>query len=177
MYDPLQQEVTSSSRRASDKYGLLNPMTAIELHPGSNNRSKGRKKQPKSQTSRWQTYVDKWWLGELFGWVLSLLALLAVATILGIYEDQKVPNWEYTIDVFDRKEHFHITINSIVSVLATIFKATLLVPIGAGMSQLKWTWFQGQHPLSDFQMFEMANRGALDAAILIWHLRGRYIER
>ena len=52
-----------------------------------------------------------WWLWEIAGIVLSLSVTVAIVVILAIYDGHPLPKWPYSI-----------TLNAMVSVLATIAK-------------------------------------------------------
>lgn len=94
--------------------------------------------------------------------LVSLLSMLAIVLVLRLHEGRPLPTWP-----------FSITINSLVSVFATIMKATMLVPIAAGISQAKWHWFRQLHPLNDIEVYDQASRGPWGALKLLWNIRWR----
>ncbi|KAF6840995.1 hypothetical protein CMUS01_03715 [Colletotrichum musicola] len=73
---------------------------------------------PNSSSNRlyWQT----WWL-EILSSLLALSCLVAMITILGIHQGQPLPKWP---DI--------ISINSLISILTAVFKASLIMPIAEG---------------------------------------------
>lgn len=92
-----------------------------------------------------------------------------MVAILGVYNGKPTSNRSLTI----RGRTAQITINIVISLFATIMKSGLIVPVAAGISQLKWNWFYRGHPVTDFQLFDSAKQGPLGAVTLLWSLRGR----
>ena len=84
-----------------------------------------------------------------------------VGTILVIllrYDGRPLPAWSYGL-----------TINGVISVLAGIAKASMILPIAESISQLKWHWFwNGQsRPIMDFEYFDTASRGPWGCLMLL----------
>lgn len=121
-------------------------------------------------------FVDRWWLWETVAWSSSLIGLLGIFALLTYIAERPVPNWRVSKTRLNPVE-FRVTINSVLSILATLVKSSLFVPLAAALGQQKWLWFQGgAQKLSDFQQFDAANRGPLGSLILIWSLRGKYVK-
>lgn len=70
--------------------------------------------------------------------------------ILLRYNEQPIPDWNYGL-----------TINGVVSVLAGIAKASMILPVAESISQLKWHWFSTgkPRPVIDFEHLDTASRG------------------
>lgn len=73
-----------------------------------------------------------------------------------------------------------LTLNTIVSILATGAKSSLLCVVGTSIGQLKWIWFQGEkkHPLYDLQSFDDASRGPWGSVMVLLrssHKRGSFV--
>lgn len=83
-------------------------------------------------------FMNKWWVLEVLAWIMSLIALGAIISVLAVYNgrlsspllelfmclmiaDKPLPKWPYSI-----------TINSLISVFSTIFKACMAVPLTEG---------------------------------------------
>ncbi|EXJ77021.1 hypothetical protein A1O3_10178 [Capronia epimyces CBS 606.96] len=118
----------------------------------------------------WETLVEKLWLFEIIALAVSLVALLAIVTILRVTEGRRVPTWQI------KPKHtkpLTVTINSVVSIFSTIVKSTVLIPVIAALGELKWIWFRQDHRLTDFQVFDSAAKGPLGAALMLWTFRGR----
>lgn len=77
------------------------------------------------------------WLYEVLSLVLSALALVALVAILALYNGKPNPQWVGG----------SITLNTIVSFTSTVFRLSLLVPLGNCISQLSWTWFSKRERL------------------------------
>lgn len=122
--------------------------------------------------------VERYWLFELFGWTLALACLIGTVSLLAVHDGKESPNWTLTVGAGRYRKSFGLTINTIISLFATAFNSGLLIPVAASVSQLKWIWFQkGRRPLAHFQKFESAARGPLGSLMLLWTLRGRYVEQ
>ncbi|KAI9720489.1 MAG: hypothetical protein M1828_005660 [Chrysothrix sp. TS-e1954] len=109
---------------------------------------------------RWWT-KQSWWPTDTFNAVLSLVIFGSVVTILAVFEGQ--PNPEFK---------FGITLNALISVLATLGTFTIMIPCSDALAQLKWTWFIKERPLEDFHVIENASRGPTGSLLLLIKRRG-----
>jgi hypothetical protein len=121
-----------------------------------------------------ESIVDRFWLFELFAWAICASGLIAIAIILRLYQGKPMPTWSHE----DKRTgiKFGLTINAVISLFGTLVKSTLLIPVVAGLHQLKWLWFQEERPLAHMKMFEGAGKGPLGSLILMWSLRGRSLS-
>ncbi|KAK4449583.1 hypothetical protein QBC34DRAFT_462796 [Podospora aff. communis PSN243] len=86
---------------------------------------------------------------EAVCFVLSVGSFASIIAVLSVWQDQPLSKWPLPV-----------SINAIVSILSAIFKASLVLPVSEGISQLKWIWFaSGRRPLSDLDVFDRASRG------------------
>lgn len=109
------------------------------------------------------SWVENWWLWELLSWVVSALCMGVIALILLVFENKSVPESD-------------ITLNSIISVLAGVAKAALLLPTAECLGQMKWSWFwRDTKKVEDFETFDMASRGPWGSLVLLWRTKGRYV--
>ncbi|KAI0189035.1 hypothetical protein F4808DRAFT_466041 [Astrocystis sublimbata] len=94
------------------------------------------------------------WVWEIVSIVLSGIFLALIIIILKIHNGKEVPQLAYGI-----------TLNAIISTLATFSKSSLLVAVAAFISQLKWHWYRNSDGkrLFDMQLFDDASRGPLGA--------------
>ncbi|ERF71653.1 hypothetical protein EPUS_00642 [Endocarpon pusillum Z07020] len=123
-------------------------------------------KKARSRLGRLWTWIatDSWTL-EYAALTIAVASLASIGILLGIYGERPTSAWTYTI-----------TLNSVLSTLATVMKGSTLLPVGACLSQLKWTWYHHEkRSLLHFQLFDAASRGPLGAASLLyqihsWHL-------
>lgn len=61
-----------------------------------------------------------------------------------------------------------LTLNTIISILATGAKALLIYAIYTSIGQSRWIWFNKGQPLQDLQTFDDANRGPLGSTMLLF---------
>ncbi|KAH7032197.1 hypothetical protein B0J12DRAFT_582831 [Macrophomina phaseolina] len=113
-----------------------------------------------------QDVVNSWWLLELFAWVTSAVALVVLIVTLFLADDRPLPHWP-----------MRITLNSFVSILGTIMKAAMVVPIAEGISQLKWLWFKKAGVLKDIQTFDEASRGMWGSLKLLLSTKGVHLAK
>lgn len=125
-----------------------------------------KKRQRMRLMKRCSHLATDWWLWELCATMTSLISFLAIILILRLHEGRPLP---------DRP--FSITINSLVSIFATIMKAAMLVPIAEGISQSKWLWFQQHHALQDIEIYDRASRGPWGALKMVFNIKWRYDSR
>lgn len=139
------------------------PISTTALLPNPNKTS-APIRQPRSRLSR---YLSDWWLLECLSWILCILSIIAIIIILRIYDQKRLPQWPLSI-----------TINTAISVFATISQIAMLVPVVESLSQLKWIWFTKKPQcLTDFDTFDQASRGAIGSLLLMIKLRGMYVHR
>ncbi|KAJ5685013.1 hypothetical protein N7536_007632 [Penicillium majusculum] len=106
----------------------------------------------------WNTRCLDTWLLEILAASFSIACLIAICAILLAYDGNTRPDLKYGL-----------TLNAIISVLATGCKSSLLFMIGESLSQIKWIWFRGgSQPLLDMQTFDSASRGPLGSMIMIF---------
>ena len=118
-----------------------------------------------STASRHTKSIFKSWLWELLSCVAAVASLVAFAILLRIYDGSALNAWEHGI-----------TINSIISILVTMMKASVVVPLAEGLSQLKWVWFEEkERSLKDLVIFDEASRGVLGASKLVLFVKPWYV--
>lgn len=117
--------------------------------------------------------TDDYWKWEIAGVVGSALALMGIIIFASHYDDGPTPSWSMTVQKYDKT--FTVTMNSILSLLSTIAKICVLIPVTKGLGQLKWVWFAKQErSLKDIETFESASRGLTGSALLMWKLKFKY---
>jgi len=70
------------------------------------------------------------WFPEILAVAFSTGCLIAIVAVLLAYNDKTVPQLPYGI-----------TLNAIVSILATASRSSLIYTVATSISQLKWCWF------------------------------------
>ncbi|KAF5672313.1 hypothetical protein FHETE_3811 [Fusarium heterosporum] len=98
------------------------------------------------------------WCKEILALLSSLLSFVALSSLLFASNEQPITKWT----------NLPITLNTLVSILASISKINLAYVISMCFSQAKWGWFSGPpQPLIDFDRFDAASRGATGSFRLV----------
>lgn len=106
-----------------------------------------------------------YWGWEWMALVVSLIAVLASAATLMVFDQKPIPKWSWSSD--------GISVNAILSILSAMSRASLLMPIDECMGQLMWLRFAAREQrLADVGVFSAAANGPLGALKLIWRQRG-----
>lgn len=165
---PAPNLVGLSSRAESDNGSIGDRQTE---GPGSirvEDTQPGSPDPPKAQASSRPGFITRaandTFLWETLCLVLSMSCLVGAAVMLKVYDGKVLPDWPYGI-----------TLNATLSLLSTIMTSAMIVPIAAGISQLKWLWFVTgpkarnvkARPLSDFGEFDSASRGPWGCLLLV----------
>lgn len=148
--------------RNSSEFQNLISATATEL---TTKARKSRRPLGRSQFS-FRQIASQWWLWELLACFGSLLGLIAILTFLKTYDGRSQPQWPS-----------YITVNTVISLLAGLMKAPLLLSTAACISQAKWVHYRATpRPLTDFVVYDNASRGPLGSLSLLWLLKGRQVS-
>lgn len=107
--------------------------------------------------------VDTWW-PEAFSLIVSTSCLIAIVGLLLPYflSHRPVPN-----------SSGGLTLNTLLSILATASKSSLVFSVAGTISQAKWCWFRSssshnyRRPLQDLQTLDDASRGPLGSIQLL----------
>jgi hypothetical protein len=102
------------------------------------------------------------WLWELTSTLVALLSTLAIFLILLLHNGQLLG---------DRL--FYFTLNSLLSIFATVLRIAVAVAVSSAIFQLGYVWFTKPRPLDDLEVFNAASRGIAGSLRLIWLQRGR----
>lgn len=119
------------------------------------------REQPKQWFLRiWQHRVwSDTWLVECLSLIACIGCILAIGIVLMVYNGKSLPDLPYGI-----------TMNAVISVLATASKSNLLLIVASSISQLKWVWYQKSRRLDDIQLFEDAAKGPMGSLqVLLRH--------
>lgn len=97
------------------------------------------------------------WFPETSGILASASLLIALVVILAAYDGKAVFEWK------------GVTLNTVLSVISTASKASLLYSISELISQWKWIVFTStRRPLIDFERIDAASRGPWGSLELMW---------
>ncbi|KAK8090498.1 hypothetical protein PG994_000003 [Apiospora phragmitis] len=128
--------------------------TAIEVPPES-------PFEPSNNGNRRAKASHSWWWAEIASVVSSIAAMVALVVVLALFDGRALSQW-----------NFFLQPNTIISILAMVSKASMLLAVSACLSQLKWTHFHDQpRPLSHLQILDSASRGPLGSLFLMGSLR------
>lgn len=102
------------------------------------------------------------WEWEIGACIFSLGCFAAVVGVLASYDAKSLTSWNFV---------FGITLNTLVAILSTLSRSSLLVPVTSCISQLKWIHLvAAPRPLREVQVFDDASRGPWGSLELIWRL-------
>ena len=101
------------------------------------------------------------WLWELLSLMVSATCIGAITLIMKRCDNKPIPTWSYGL-----------TLNGVVSILAVVTKASMILPVAETISQLKWCWFwQQPRPVRDFESFDGASRGPWGSLTMLVSVR------
>lgn len=103
-------------------------------------------------------HVFRYWLWEIVSLAITVMLLAAIIALLCHYEGQQVPRWPFSINL-----------NTLIALLSTILRTTMLVSAAEVISQAKWIWFSEPRPLSHLQDFESASRSVTGSFKLLFN--------
>jgi hypothetical protein len=115
----------------------------------------------KKMKGSWMDALSDWWWWELGSVLLSCACFIAIAITLWRVQEKSLSSWNWLISP-----------NALISILATVSKASLMLAVAACISQLKWLYFESApHQMQTMQIFDDASRGPLGALELLMCLR------
>ncbi|KAL3468103.1 hypothetical protein BJX64DRAFT_84744 [Aspergillus heterothallicus] len=115
----------------------------------------------------WVARILDTWFYEMLATVFSVGCFVAILGILAAYDGKATPKFAYSL-----------TLNTVISILATASKVSLVFVVGECTGQLKWLWFyhdSKRRRLDGMQLFDSASRGPLGALMVLFSHKGRSI--
>lgn len=101
------------------------------------------------------------WALEILAICFSFSSLLGLVVLLGSYNGKEIFSWH------------GVTLNAVVSILATASKAALMLAVAESTSQWKWILFsREQRQLIHMERIDAASRGPLGSLKLLWQCKG-----
>lgn len=100
------------------------------------------------------------WTSEILFAILSIGCLIAIVAVLIAFDGRRNPRLS-----------FGITLNSIISILSTAAKSSLMFGIASAIGQCKWDWFNDEtryHALRNLEHIDEASRGPLGALRMLF---------
>lgn len=112
---------------------------------------------------RWSARLAATWALEIAAAVLSAGALAATVGVLVAANGRSVNDWKW----------HNITLNALVSVLATISRVSALYILSSAIGQTKWILFNRYPPASllDFEAIDLASRGSAGCAQFLFRAK------
>ena len=129
-------------------------------------REKSKIRQPQSSpASVGKRFLRLGWRLEITLLILSVTSLVSAIILLSTKDGIPLKNWA-----------FYFSLNTIISVLGAISRASLASAVGSCIAQEKWNWFQrGMAPLYIFDRIDNASRGPLGSIKLLCWLKCWYV--
>lgn len=144
------------------------PVSRMEVEEGletdsdSDNDSR-QSTDPTTGLADWLLATFDTWLHEVIATVFSLACFASIVGVLVAYDQEPTPSLSYGL-----------TLNAIISILATASKSSLVFTIGECIGQLKWVWFhKSPRQVDGMQLFDSASRGPLGSLMVIFKHRGQ----
>jgi hypothetical protein len=108
-------------------------------------------------------FLHHWWFWEVLSMSLSIMSIAAVIILAIKLHRTPISSWTS-----------ELAPNTIISALITVAKTTMLVPIAAGISQLKWLQFwRDEAPLEELSVYDEASRGPWGSILLLCSVNER----
>jgi hypothetical protein len=106
------------------------------------------------------------WLWELISACFSTCCFVAICGVLIAYSGKPRSEWS-----------FRLSLNAIVSILATGCRSSLALAMSEAISQRKWIWVNSSksRSLLSMQSFDSASRGPLGSLVILMDKSGRSI--
>lgn len=167
-------EIDSSSEPANQENHYSNlklprsdTTTEIKVHEfiafDSNTESRGNGENEGIQSTRNTNSFD-WngsWVWEITGATLSMICMALLVGFLKYVDGKMYQDWEYSISP-----------NAVASVIVTIAKGAVLIPVSSCLSQMKWNHSESRpRPIYNMQMLDQASRGPWGAIEVIWRVK------
>lgn len=147
-----QPEVLEPERPQTE---TVHPKTDTSIDSSSRRPTKSAKISPS-----WQNFANTYWIYELSSSLISVVALAGLFAVLGSFNGHARPNWPA-----------YVSINTMVAITTAILKASMMLSITEGISELKWQWFIKPQPLVDVNAFDSASRGPWGAFLFLFTFR------
>lgn len=105
--------------------------------------------------------IWRYWSFSFFALSIASALLISIIVILVKYDGQQLPHWPFSINI-----------NTLVALLSTIYRASIVVVLADIIGQAKWAWFREKpRPLKQLQIYDDASRGVWGSFRLIQALR------
>ncbi|KLO85054.1 Uncharacterized protein LW93_6006 [Fusarium fujikuroi] len=110
-----------------------------------------------------RNHIFRSWWQEIAWCVFAAGLLVLLVVLLKTHDKKPAPEW-------------FVSLNAVVAAISTICRASMVIPVSEGLSQLKWNAFaRSQRPLDDLKTFDQASRGPFGSLLLLSKTRGRLL--
>jgi hypothetical protein len=111
---------------------------------------------------RFSELNNRFWILEICASILSWIALLVILVLLVFVDNKPVSLYS-----------FGKYVTTVLEVLSTVLKASLMIPVVGSLGQLKWRLFRGSQPygLAALEKFNDAARGSLGSLKLLKEIK------
>lgn len=119
-----------------------------------------------------------WWRLELLTSLVATGSMVAIVGILIAFDNSPLTSWPYS----------RFSLNSVIALLATIARTSLMFPVTASIGQRKWRWFLPKRTqrgvvsdgsparlFRDFEAFDDSSRSWLGSLKFLGKIGFRYI--
>ncbi|RBA15919.1 hypothetical protein FPRO05_12140 [Fusarium proliferatum] len=107
-----------------------------------------------------RNHIFRSWWQEIAWCVFAAGLLVLLVVLLKTYDKKPAPEW-------------FVSLNAVVAAIATRCRASMVIPVSEGLSQLKWNAFaRSPRPLDDLKTFDQASRGPFGSLLLLSKTRG-----
>lgn len=159
--DPLELHIYTS-RSSSDQLVSAAEMPYAETASELDEAEEDPEQNPAS--SRWKTKMYRFDFGGFWAWEIcsATVAVLGIVLLVGFLvkiDGTPYAKWQYTV-----------VPNTVISIIMTISKAALLVPVSACLGQLKWNLYRRSTPLEYMQTIDEASRGSWGSLQVLWRV-------
>ncbi|KAI1090295.1 hypothetical protein F5B19DRAFT_464095 [Rostrohypoxylon terebratum] len=102
-------------------------------------------------------HVFRFWSWEIASLTIAFCLIVATYGLLTHFDGHRLPEWPFSINL-----------NTLIALISTFIRATMLVSVAEVISQTKWHWFSQPRPLSHIQYFDQASRSISGSLSLLF---------
>ncbi|TLD32954.1 hypothetical protein PspLS_01161 [Pyricularia sp. CBS 133598] len=114
----------------------------------------------RSRTRHLLSSVWNWaWFIEFLAMLTTISMVMSIGIVLKHYHEQPVPQLA-----------FNININTVIAIIATLMRATLLYVLIQVLGQVRWSWFSSPRPLYDLHHFDQGGQSLFGSCKLVVHM-------
>lgn len=100
-----------------------------------------------------------WWWWEIGASCVSIVACGLLVLFLALIDQASRASWTFAIEL-----------NTLLAIISTVTKTSLMVPVVSCISQLKWRHFTRPHRLSHLDLIDRCSRGPWGSFVLLLEL-------